>query len=475
MEHDTSSNHHATGSASFSLPTLDFPLRTGTPNTDRNPFGDERPYSGAAHQIGSNPFTSPEISRPASSFDASSALGQPRGQRYFHSRRIKKGEIEKPWLDKPDPKEKWVTILPIIGIAVGLAISAFLVYDGVSSVVQHKYCLVLEDTFSTFNTDIWTKEVQVGGFGNGEFEQTTAGDENVYVENGHLFIKPTLQDADLINKDTTINLLKDGTCTSTSYTDCVAATNTTTGNATIVPPTKSGRINTKKGATIKYGRVEVTAKLPQGDWLWPAIWMLPVDDKYGPWPASGEIDIMESRGNNYTYSQGGNNIISSALHWGPDTANDAWWRTNVKREALHTTYSKGFNTFGIEWSQKYLFTYVNSRLLQVLYTNFNVDLWDRGNFPESDANGTRITDPWNTGRHNTPFDQQFYLILNVAVGGTNGWFEDGASGKPWLDSSDNAKKDFWDAQDSWYPTWKNPAMEVSKVAMWQQCDGDEEL
>lgn len=141
------------------------------------------------------------------------------------------------------------------------------------------------------------------------------------MENGHLFIKPTLQDASLINKDNTINLLKDGICTSTKFRDCVASTNTTAGNSTIVPPTRSGRIHTKKGASIKYGRVEVTARLPQGDWIWPAIWMLPVDDNYGPWPLSGEIDIMESRGNNRTYGQGGNNIVSSALHWGPDVAN----------------------------------------------------------------------------------------------------------------------------------------------------------
>lgn len=156
---------------------------------------------------------------------------------------------------------------------------------------------------------------------NGEFQQTTNTDENVYVKDGTLFIKPTLQDAALVNKDNVLNLLEDKSCTSGRWSDCVAATNTTAGNATIVPPTRSGRINTKKGATIKYGRVEVIAKLPEGDWLWPAIWMLPVDDTYGPWPASGEIDIMESRGNNRTYAQGGNNIASSALHWGPDVAN----------------------------------------------------------------------------------------------------------------------------------------------------------
>ena len=71
------------------------------------------------------------------------------------------------------------------------------------------------------------------------------------------------------------------------------------------------------------GRIEVEAQMPAGDWLWPAIWMLPVDNKYGAWPLSGEIDIAESRGNNWTNSMGGNEIVSSALHWGPDTSNDA--------------------------------------------------------------------------------------------------------------------------------------------------------
>jgi beta-glucanase (GH16 family) len=305
---------------------------------------------------------------------------------------------------------------------------------------------------------------------------TTPDDENVYVQNGQLVIKATLQDEALIEKDNVIDLLKDGTCTSRLPKDCVAATNTTAGNSTIVPPTKSGRINTKKGASIKYGRVEVTARLPAGDWLWPAIWMLPVNETYGPWPASGEIDIMESRGNNYTYEQGGNNIMSSTLHWGPDPANDAWWRTNVKRPALHTTYSAGFNTFGLEWSQKYMFTYINSRLLQVIYTNFDQPMWQRGNFAQASTNGTRLDDIWSqTGNPNTPFDQRFYLILNVAVGGTNGWFEDNKSGKPWLDVSPNAKKDFWEARDTWFPTWTKPQMEISRVVMYQQCDGNEDL
>lgn len=288
------------------------------------------------------------------------------------------------------------------------------------------------------------------------------------MQDGKLIIKPTLQDAHLIQTNNVIDLRKQGICSSSLWSDCITATNTTNGS--IVNPVKSGRINTKKGASIKYGRVEVTAQIPEGDWLWPAIWMLPVKDTYGPWPQSGEIDIMESRGNNWTYAQGGNNIMSSALHWGPNTANDAWWRTNVKRNALHTTFSAKAHTFGMEWSEKYLFTYIDTRLLQVVYTNFNQPLWKRGDFPLSDSNGTRLVDPWSqTGNDATPFDQDFYLILNVGVGGTNGWFQDGASGKPWVDQSPTAKKDFWDARNQWQPTWeKNGQMTISSVKMWQQ-------
>ena len=309
---------------------------------------------------------------------------------------------------------------------------------------------------------------------NGEFEQTTTSDENVFIQDGKLHIKPTFQDEKLINTNYNLTLTD---CTGSTFYDCNAVTNTT--NGTIIPPVKSGRINTKKGATIKYGRVEVTATLPEGDWLWPAIWLMPVDNTYGPWPASGEIDIVESRGNNYTNAQGGNNIVSSALHWGPTPATDAWWQTNVKRSALHTTFSKKEHTFGLEWSEKYLFTYIDNRLLQIIYVPFVESLWTRGHFPLADGNGTTIQNPWQQspsngggggGNDNTPFDQQFYLILNVAVGGTNGWFQDGASGKPWVDKSLTAKKDFWNAKDQWFPSWKKPEMVVSRVRMWQQAD-----
>jgi hypothetical protein len=148
------------GSAISGISTATTPMRPGTPESRSNPFGDD--ISPAPR---GNPFSSPFNSRPASSFGSSSAVrGLP--QRYFHSRRVRKGEVEQPWRSKVDPKEKWVTIIPIIGLLIGLGIAGFLVYDGLSSVVHHKYCLVLNDDFSGgLNTAVWTQEAEVGGFG----------------------------------------------------------------------------------------------------------------------------------------------------------------------------------------------------------------------------------------------------------------------------------------------------------------------
>lgn len=94
----------------------------------------------------------------------------------------------------------------------------------------------------------------------------------------------------------------------------------------IINPIQSAKITTVSSFSIKYGRVEVRAKLPQGDWLWPAIWLLPADNAYGQWPASGEIDIMESRGNlNYPTNLGGGvESFGSTLHWGPDWSQNGY-------------------------------------------------------------------------------------------------------------------------------------------------------
>jgi beta-glucanase (GH16 family) len=177
---------------------------------------------------------------------------------------------------------------------------------------------VLEDNFDTLNLDTWQREVRLDGYDNGEFQWTTDSDNNSFVDNGILYLTPTLTSDHLgeeaINNGYTLNLTQDGTCTSNNVSQCVAVSNTS--KLTVINPVMSARLITKNTVSIKYGKVEVKAKFPTGDWLWPSIFMLPVNETYGKWPRSGEIDLVTGRGNNASYPTRGVDYAQSSLHWG---------------------------------------------------------------------------------------------------------------------------------------------------------------
>ena len=118
-----------------------------------------------------NPFATPVGSRPNtvsnSMFSSSTALHRTAAPpTYFKSRRIKKGEQERPWLSQKDPKEKWVWIIPLIGLFLGLGLCGVQVWFGLQRISKHTYCPVLDEDWSGgFKEDIWTREAEVGGFG----------------------------------------------------------------------------------------------------------------------------------------------------------------------------------------------------------------------------------------------------------------------------------------------------------------------
>jgi beta-glucanase (GH16 family) len=100
--------------------------------------------------------------------------------------------------------------------------------------------------------------------------------------------------------------------------------------------------------------------------------MMPQDDKYGVWPRSGEIDIMESRGNDPT-TRGGRGTVTGALHWGPSTDLDMFDRTIGHGSIRRKDFSDDFHIFGVEWSPNYIFTYYDN-VLKVLLIIKPVDL-----------------------------------------------------------------------------------------------------
>lgn len=133
-----------------------------TPCDSRSPYG-SMPGSRTASRAGSR-SGSQSWSRGGSA--SSTGVFHPSGERYFRSRRVQKGSLERPWMDRKDPKEKWVTIIPCLGIVLGLIISGILIWDGLRTVSNFKYCQVLDENFSRgWNDKLWTKEVEVGGYG----------------------------------------------------------------------------------------------------------------------------------------------------------------------------------------------------------------------------------------------------------------------------------------------------------------------
>jgi len=195
----------------------------------------------------------------------------------------------------------------------------FLLSSAATVLAQNKGKLIFSDDFNTFNFSTWEHELTMGGGGNWEFEWYVNNRSNSFVRDSVLYLKPTLTE-DAVGEVT----LRTGTvdiwgqqptdqCTGNAFYGC---SRSAPASGNYINPIRSARLRTIKSFAFKYGRVEVKAKLPRGDWLWPAIWMLPKSAEYGIWPTSGEIDIMESRGNAMGYPAGGCNTFGSTLHWG---------------------------------------------------------------------------------------------------------------------------------------------------------------
>lgn len=225
-------------------------------------------------------------------------------------------------------------------------------------------------------------------------------------------------------------------CTGNNFYGC-ARNAAASGN--VNNPVSSTKIRTVNSFNTKYGKVEVSAKLPKGDWLWPAIWMLPTYNQYGDWPSSGEIDIMESRGNGPEYSAGGSNVYGSTLHWGPSYALNRYEQTTAEYTNSESL-GDAFHTYGLIWTEDRITTYIDDETNVVLDVKIDQSFWKRGDYPEG------VKNPWKGEPDNAPFNQEFYLIMNVAVGGTGGYFPDGLGGKPWSNESDRSVNEFWAAK-----------------------------
>ncbi len=163
-------------------------------------------------------------------------------------------------------------------------------------------------------------------------------------------------------------------------------------------PYKSGRILTRDLASWTYGYFEAKMKTPTGNGMWPAFWMLPqpssyanVENKYGGWPYNGEIDIMEAKGSRL-------NKIDTTLHFGPITV-DSWSSQYTTKETTLSSNTDEWHTYAVEWTADYIAWIVDGKEEMRM-----------------DSSAWYTRSPAATS-DSAPFDQPFYILLNLAVGG----------------------------------------------------------
>ena len=170
----------------------------------------------------------------------------------------------------------------------------------------------------------------------------------------------------------------------------------------------SARLKTRGRFAKKYGRFEVRAKLPVGKGVWPAIWMLPEENKYGGWAASGEIDIMEARG------QEPGKVLGT-LHYG------SGWPANTHTSKDYTLPDNGtiadFHVYALEWDPGEIRWYVDGKLCQTQNFWWSSSRREGGGEGGEGGKGAAPVDESQLNPWPAPFDQPFHLLLNVAVGG----------------------------------------------------------
>ncbi len=228
--------------------------------------------------------------------------------------------------------------------------------DNSDSTDHDSWTLVWSDEFNGDRIDLskWEHEVNATGGGNNELQYYTERSQNSWVSDGVLHIQA-------LNE---------------RYTGPEGTRNFT-----------SARLRTLNKGDWKYGRFEVRAKLPQGQGMWPAIWMLPTDWVYGGWAASGEIDIMEA----VNLKGAGGNTIYGTLHYGGELPNNIY--SGDKTEPSSSVVDE-FHTYALEWEENEIRWYIDG----VHYQTQNK--WES-----------------NAAPYPAPFNQRFHMILNLAVGG----------------------------------------------------------
>nr|XP_034831536.1 uncharacterized protein LOC117988493 [Maniola hyperantus] len=268
--------------------------------------------------------------------------------------------------------------------------------------------------------------------------------DTVTLDNGELKIKPVLTETRFGDAYLDGEWDLTSSCTGQVGTEecCLQAS-----GANILPPVTSGKITTRNRFSFKYGRIDVRAKLPAGNWLIPEINLEPRDNVYGKQRyESGLIRVAFARGNP---------PFGKRLYGGPVLTDAEPYRTFLLKEHLGIdNWNKDFHNYSMIWKPNGIQLFVDG----VHYGDVNPG---EGFYYTAKQHAVPHASMWLKGSIMAPLDQMFYISLGVRAGGINDFADN--PDKPWTNGASKAVYRFYQQQDSWFRTWTSPDLIVDSV------------
>ncbi|XP_045495475.1 beta-1,3-glucan-binding protein-like [Colias croceus] len=271
--------------------------------------------------------------------------------------------------------------------------------------------------------------------------------DSLKIEDGALAISPILTEDKYQEGFLMQSLDLSSTCTGIiGTTECSRQAS----GAQILPPIITGKMTTKNKFSFKFGKIEIRAKLPSGNWLIPELNLEPRDKVYGiPRYESGLMRVAFAKGNP---------IFAKKLYGGPILSDSEPYRSYLMREKIGIeNWNKDYHIYTLVWKPDGIELSVDGEQYGTIDAG-------EGFFASAKANAVPHAAAWLKGSVMAPLDQMFYVSLGLRVGGVHDFAD--APEKPWKNRASKAMYNFWTSKDTWYQSWYQTQMNVDYVRIY---------
>ncbi|KAK4876686.1 hypothetical protein RN001_009192 [Aquatica leii] len=313
--------------------------------------------------------------------------------------------------------------------------------------------LIFQDLFNELSPKRWKPEVRYGGEPDYEFVIYQDSAENLRINKNMVHFTPTLVEEKLgpefVSKPNAYDLGENCTGIPESF-ECVQ----TPRAWSILPPVFASQVSTRDRFSFVYGVIEIRAKVPKGDWIYPQLYLKSKNDFYGAGYDSGLIKIAFVPGNADM-----NRVLSGGCIFGESVYARYY---GIKSVLSPWEWSKDFHIYKLEWRPDGISLIVDNEVYGNVYPPDGGFVLKDDELSIDKATAER----WKKGSEMAPFDKEMYIIFGVGVGGVV-FPNKKDGGKPWSNEDPKAQLHFYKALDTWHKTWSNKStLIIDYVRVW---------